>query len=122
VLFARNMPSVCRANPAERAEALRLAYRKARRSPRFWGILLAHLGNTALLLLAMFRFKTPLGCIFLAPWLGVWAVITHIQFATLNRFVLEANPHLCRQCGYDLTANTSGVCPECRKQCGDLPG
>jgi hypothetical protein len=23
------------------------------------------------------------------------------------------NPNLCRQCRYDLTGNTSGVCPEC---------
>ena len=25
-------------------------------------------------------------------------------------------PHLCRTCGYDLTLNISGVCPECGKE------
>jgi hypothetical protein len=113
VLFAKNMPSVCRLNPTERAEALRLGYRRARRSPRFWGILLVHLGNTFLFLMALLRFKTPLGYIFFPAWLGIWAAISRVQFAILNRFVLEANPHLCRQCGYDLTGNASGVCPEC---------
>lgn len=26
------------------------------------------------------------------------------------------NPRACRQCGYDLTGNTSGVCPECGRE------
>jgi len=28
--------------------------------------------------------------------------------------------HRCIECGYDLTGNTSGTCPECGQHCGNL--
>ena len=31
----------------------------------------------------------------------------------LRRETLRRIPHLCPACAYNLTANTSGVCPEC---------
>jgi predicted amidophosphoribosyltransferase len=30
-------------------------------------------------------------------------------------------PHLCCSCGRDLTANTSGVCPECGREIEQKP-
>lgn len=29
--------------------------------------------------------------------------------------------HLCQKCGYNLTGNVSGVCPECGRSLGDIP-
>ena len=40
-----------------------------------------------------------------------------LAFSTLQlqrgRLVLRKKRHLCKQCGYNLTGNTSGLCPEC---------
>lgn len=38
------------------------------------------------------------------------AVLTVFAFWLDRRRIL---PHCCQGCGYDLTGNTSGVCPEC---------
>jgi len=39
----------------------------------------------------------------------------HVGFlgANLDEVERVLNPMLCRDCGYDLTGNVSGVCPEC---------
>jgi hypothetical protein len=51
--------------------------------------------------------------VFLPFWLLVlpFAVPTAISFWRDRR--RHAPPHCCQSCGYDLTGNTSGVCPEC---------
>lgn len=42
-------------------------------------------------------------------WAGTRVVWDHYR----NRFPFEDRGYLCRQCGYDLTGNESGRCPEC---------
>jgi hypothetical protein len=46
----------------------------------------------------------------LLPSLQVW------RWA-VGRWRNSRRPGACRQCGYDLTGNTSGVCPECGTNC-----
>ena len=43
----------------------------------------------------------------LAMWLAVEVYL---------RFSAPGARYQCRKCGYDLTGNTSGVCPECGRQ------
>jgi hypothetical protein len=58
---------------------------------------------TALLLLGFFAYL-----FFGEPFLR-----HRIQRWVMQKRVWEALPRYCDACGYDLTANTSGVCPEC---------
>lgn len=56
--------------------------------------------------------NVPLGLPFLVllvPTLLLW-----------RRDRREHRPGFCRRCNYDLTANTSGVCPECRLEIAGL--
>jgi hypothetical protein len=41
-----------------------------------------------------------------------------LALVRLGRRLLRARPGLCRRCGYDLTGNTTGVCPECGAAAG----
>lgn len=36
---------------------------------------------------------------------------------TVRKSRLLDDPHRCRVCGYDLTGNVSGICPECGTEC-----
>ena len=54
-----------------------------------------------------------------APQLG-WAMSLVVAFflarevhGRLRWKVVKHDHPVCRRCGYDLTGNTSGVCPEC---------
>jgi hypothetical protein len=38
-------------------------------------------------------------------------------FRKLNNSMRRRDQNRCRQCGYDLTSNMSGVCPECGTPC-----
>jgi hypothetical protein len=69
------------------------------------------------------------------PWRGVtrwgWASVWLLPLAAMGfgagalmpmmfgvvRRRLRRTKSLCTQCGYDLTGNVSGVCPECGKIC-----
>lgn len=59
---------------------------------------LSHVLNALLALLAASASSAILASAFYGLWL---------------RPVVTFPPHCCRHCGYDLTGNTSGVCPEC---------
>jgi len=48
----------------------------------------------------------------LATVFGVWHVVAAVR-APSRRRTLRCRRGLCTQCGYDLTGNMSGVCPEC---------
>lgn len=51
-------------------------------------------------------------------WLPLWMPLLMISVATSYLFWRDRriSPHCCQGCGYDLTGNTSGVCPECGKK------
>ena len=54
----------------------------------------------------------PLGLV--APVFGMYALIAILTVWYADRLVvLEARGDRCKQCGYNLTGNVSGVCPEC---------
>ena len=42
--------------------------------------------------------------------LGMCCATVHVL---LRRFVEPVDPKMCQACGYSLTGNTSGICPEC---------
>ena len=44
---------------------------------------------------------------------AVVALIVGLPFRLVRNIPL---PGCCRSCGYDLTGNTSGVCPECGRE------
>ena len=46
--------------------------------------------------------------VFLAPIVTAWAV-----YRTARSWRTGRPPGVCLRCGYDLTGNVSGVCPEC---------
>jgi hypothetical protein len=45
-------------------------------------------------------------------WVVLYAVVAVIALRS-RRFLLIKESGHCHECGYDLTGNTSGVCPEC---------
>jgi hypothetical protein len=53
------------------------------------------------------------------PWfvvLPIWLPFILVTLPTAFLFYLDRRripPHCCQKCGYDLTGNTSGTCPEC---------
>jgi hypothetical protein len=52
-------------------------------------------------------------------YLPLWAPFVLAALLTAVLFGLDRHripPHCCQGCGYDLTGNTSGVCPECGKR------
>ena len=44
---------------------------------------------------------------------GAQIVVTDPATTIKNAAIASYFPFLCTTCGYDLTGNTSGVCPEC---------
>ena len=57
-----------------------------------------------------------------APTLAL-AVLVLIRFrrSLYRRFVPVWSPSACRRCGYDLTGNVSGTCPECGRAVPRMP-
>lgn len=89
----------------------------ARRVPRLvrWGLLIPAAG--LLLVLAPFLYR-PSGGGVPTDAVGVGLVATSLLF--LLAFFLPQPPPApghCAHCGYDLTGNTSGRCPECGREC-----
>lgn len=44
---------------------------------------------------------------------GLLTVSCLLNYRDLRRRYLRQAPHKCRSCGYDLTGNMTGTCPEC---------
>jgi predicted Zn-ribbon and HTH transcriptional regulator len=58
-------------------------------------------------------------------YLGVWILLVPLSAATALLWWLGRRripPGHCRRCGYNLTANTSGRCPECGTTCASGQG
>jgi predicted RNA-binding Zn-ribbon protein involved in translation (DUF1610 family) len=79
-------------------------------------------GILALALLGVIAFGISIEIIFgyfFDCRLAVAAFVGAIGCALIRERLREVSPerrirqHLCSACGYDLTGNTSGVCPEC---------
>lgn len=56
-----------------------------------------------------------------ALWMGLTPllayVVSRLVFERMRwRWVVDASSPRCLQCGYDLTGNTSRVCPECGRK------
>jgi hypothetical protein len=49
----------------------------------------------------------------LAGMLGLLLAILIVWWVTRRPPIGRLSPVLCRKCGYNLTSNTTGVCPEC---------
>lgn len=53
----------------------------------------------------------------LLPFLVVGVLLAWVlYYAVKDHFAPKYGPGQCRQCGYDLTGNASGRCPECGKR------
>lgn len=46
-------------------------------------------------------------------WGAIMLVVSGVIFRRALSLRLRLDPRFCRTCGYDLTGNVSGVCPEC---------
>lgn len=46
-------------------------------------------------------------------WAGIWA---WLWVRWRNHLLISRPGHFCIECGYDLTGNTSGRCPECGRE------
>lgn len=53
------------------------------------------------------------GLLLLVPWCIAAVVVWRVEGRVVERYLWEDLKGLCLSCGYDLTNNTSGVCPEC---------
>lgn len=53
------------------------------------------------------------------PALVGWGIVRSVYLAW--KIKPPAPAGFCAQCGYDLTGNTSGICPECGTPTGGLP-
>ena len=58
--------------------------------------------------LGLFQIRIPL-------WPPTFLLLVVVGWYTVlrRRWLLWRNPDACTQCGYNLTGNVSGVCPEC---------
>lgn len=52
----------------------------------------------------------------------VAAIMWTMHSRVIQRSLWRQLPHLCSACGYDLTGNTSGVCPECGRTIDEKRG
>ncbi|MGD8452221.1 MAG: hypothetical protein PVJ57_10420 [Phycisphaerae bacterium] len=53
--------------------------------------------------------------------LAAWLTLRRLHLAWRRRRAPRFAPGHCRECGYDLTGNVTGVCPECGKQSASEP-
>lgn len=58
--------------------------------------------------------NTPMMCgVFLViPLVGIWLVRKPLRVQR-KRLMIHRDRYLCTSCGYNLTKNTTGICPEC---------
>lgn len=76
-----------------------------------WSVVTPSSSVSGLFLLGRLVFYSVATLTSFAPFLGiVWGYIY------VSRYNLRIPWSCCRTCGYDLTGNTSGVCPECGRK------
>ncbi|MHC4063081.1 MAG: hypothetical protein ACYSUI_01060 [Planctomycetota bacterium] len=119
----------------ERKKAWRAAYHPVLKSLRYWLIAIATqlvgqvvfraLGSQCAGWLEFTRGWAP----FVAPGVGagiaaaltLWLVRKRVQ-RNLREHLNDCGQPVCLHCGYDLTGNTSGRCPECGRRAGRQDG
>ncbi len=124
--FARSWPELARVDASDRRKLYRAAFRPVLRSWRYWGIALA-LQAVAQVAFRMagaelaywlpdyareIRFLAPAVGAGIAGGVTVWLVQQRIKH-NLRLLLNKRGLPTCVPCGYDLTGNVSGACPEC---------
>ena len=115
----KSLPELAGLPDAERRQVWERAGRRAFRRPVVW---LAVLGQAAVVLVGslavapMIRSGVPIWVSALAASaIGAGATLALVQVAlhAARQYLFRELLGRCRGCGYDLTGNASGVCPEC---------
>lgn len=85
---------------------------RARGGAMGWGIVSLVFGVWYVPFLFELVTESALGSLFFGsgPPLGTVSIVRSIQLRRLDDRLMEGH---CRGCGYDLTGNVSGRCPEC---------
>lgn len=127
---SRWFPELSRAGPRpKRLELWRAAYHPVLKSPTYWLIALGtqlagqllcgFLGSQAVRQFGsyggLFRWTPPAFGAFAASILTLWFVRKRIN-RNVRRELNRRGMPTCLGCGYDLTGNVSGVCPECGRR------
>ena len=119
VLLHRLFPELARFdNRGQKVEAWDNAIRGMYRRWRFWVVLAAIAVVYVIVIVeivdrlgpALIRWSWVLSFI---PFLIAASLFRRSIQASLRRQLLAMGKPICLKCGYDLTGNTSGICPEC---------
>ena len=103
--------------PDVASEQLRIARAAASKRPSLWlGIALITVVTIVPFLMSIPltpRMRLWASIISSVAWLPAIVVITWMHRRLVRRELWQRLPGLCDACGYNLTGNTSGTCPEC---------
>jgi Na+/melibiose symporter-like transporter len=106
-----------------RREAWSIAKRTVSTSWRYWAAIAGIVAPSAVLQFSLRRLGIPMA--WRGPFRGLvvaitvilcWAILLAFRKTirrTLWRLLLDHGIPCCTSCGYDLTGNESGICPEC---------
>lgn len=115
----RSFPEFADTDPGVRDRVWKRCLARANRDPRAW-LVLAGFAATAPAALAARELCVQLGvgddgslaAVAATGLAAAWALVR--AYAGVARGYVRAElPGVCRGCGYDLTGNASGTCPEC---------
>ncbi|MDB5290092.1 MAG: hypothetical protein JWL69_1333 [Phycisphaerales bacterium] len=87
-----------------------------------WGVLLSCMPGVVALFVLLGRkqpqFQPWMAIVFAASVFVPWQWLLLRRLLRLQRTAQRAERGQCRICGYDLTGNVSGTCPECGQKVG----
>lgn len=125
----RWFPEIERVERGKQSRLWRTAYVPVLKSPRYWLIALAtQIGAQVAIVVPISRLARAHGVY--RPWMqwampcllaimAVFVIIWLVRGRITRNLREELNNHslpTCMPCGYNLTGNTSGTCPECGKR------
>ena len=115
----KSLPELAGLPDADKERVWERGSRRAARRPAVW---LAAAAQAAVVLVGS-QLVAPMLKAGLPAWLTVAAVavvggvaalgLVQTVLHTARPYLLRELPGRCRGCGYDMTGNTSGACPEC---------
>ena len=110
-----------------RRRAMSIAKAKVSMQWRYWAAIAGIVAVSAVIQFSFRRLGIPPAWRGMVRWLVVAVTVTsclglYLSFKktiqrTLWRILANEGIPRCTSCGYDLTGNTSGICPECGKPC-----